>query len=93
MIWQPNNTATLKTNILNFLQKLSNEKCELLVRYTEGVEYIKLVMVDGKVQGGVFIGDTDLEETMENLILNQIDVGFLGESLLDPDVDIEDYFD
>ena len=65
----------------------------MLVRYTEGVEYIKLVMVDGKVQGGVFIGDTDLEETMENLILNQIDVGFLGESLLDPDVDIEDYFD
>lgn len=73
-------------------QKLEGDY-EFLVRYTEGLEYIKLVMMNGRVQGAILIGETDLEETIENLILNQLDVGFLGESLLDPDVDIEDYFD
>ena len=74
-------------------QKLSHGKYEFLVRYTEGLEYIKLVVMGGRVQGGILIGETDMEETIENLILNQIDVGYLGDSLLDPDVDIEDYFD
>ena len=74
-------------------QKLDNEDYEFLVRCTKGVEYIKLVMLNGRVQGAVLIGETDLEETVENLIINQTDVGFLGSSLLDPDIDIEDYFD
>ena len=47
----------------------------------------------GRVQGALLIGDTDLEETFENLILNQIDVSALGEDLINPDIDIEDYFD
>ena len=34
-----------------------------------------------------------LQETFENLILNQLDLSRFGESLLDPNVDIEDYFD
>ena len=34
-----------------------------------------------------------LQETFENLILNQMDLSGLGESLLDPRVDIEDFFD
>ena len=34
-----------------------------------------------------------MQETFENLILNQMDLSRFGESLLDPDVDIEDYFD
>ena len=34
-----------------------------------------------------------LQETFENLILNQLDLSRFGESLLDPSVDIEDYFD
>ena len=34
-----------------------------------------------------------LQETFENLILNQMDLSRFGESLLDPDIDIEDYFD
>ena len=33
------------------------------------------------------------QETFENLILNQMDLSRFGESLLDPDIDIEDYFD
>ena len=66
---------------------------ELLLRCTPGVEYVKLVMQCGRVVGALFVGETDLEETFENLILNQMDLSAFGESLLDPCVEIEDYFD
>lgn len=66
---------------------------ELLLRCTDGVEYVKIVVYKGKVQGALLIGETDLEETFENLILNQIDVSPFGENLINPDIDIEDYFD
>ncbi|KAL5466979.1 hypothetical protein EMCRGX_G031144 [Ephydatia muelleri] len=69
------------------------EDCEVLLRYTKGLEYVKVVVHGGKMVGAVLIGDTDLEETFENLILNQMDITRFGESLLDPDIDIEDYFD
>ncbi|XP_065666702.1 pyridine nucleotide-disulfide oxidoreductase domain-containing protein 1 isoform X1 [Hydra vulgaris] len=74
-------------------QKIDKNSCELLVRCTPGIEYVKLVMLNGRVQGATLIGETGLEETIENLIINEIDVGFMGTSLLDPDIDIEDYFD
>jgi hypothetical protein len=41
----------------------------------------------------VLIGDTEMEETFENLILNQLDISRYGENLLNPDIDIDDYFD
>lgn len=41
----------------------------------------------------VFAGETNLEETLENLILNQTDLTTIEHSFLDPDIDIEDYFD
>lgn len=47
----------------------------------------------GRVIGAVLIGDTDMEETFENLILNRLDISHIEDSLLDPEVDIEDYFD
>lgn len=43
--------------------------------------------------GAVLIGETDLEETFENLMLNQMDLTQYGEELLNPNIDIEDYFD
>ena len=58
-----------------------------------GHEYVKTVMKDGRMYGAILIGETDLEETFENLILNQMDLSAFGEDLLSPDVDIEDYFD
>ena len=73
-------------------QKLDNQY-EVLLRVTPGVEYVKAVMKDGRMQGAVLIGETDLEETFENLILNQLDLSAYGEDLLDPNIDIEDYFD
>ncbi len=56
-----------------------------------GVEYVKLVMREGRLLGAVLIGETDLEETFENLILNQMDLSHLN--LLEPSVDLEDFFD
>lgn len=64
-----------------------------LVRVTPGREYIKLLLCGGRLKGAVLIGDTDLEETCENLLLDQLDLGPLADHLLDPEVDIEDFFD
>lgn len=61
--------------------------------FLPGVEYLKLVVQDGKLHGAVLIGDTEMEETFENLILNQLDISRYGENLLNPDIDIDDYFD
>ncbi|XP_077400726.1 pyridine nucleotide-disulfide oxidoreductase domain-containing protein 1 [Vanacampus margaritifer] len=66
---------------------------ELLLRYANGQEYVKVVLQGGRMVGAVLIGETDLEETFENLILNQMDLTPYGEDLLNPNVDIEDYFD
>lgn len=73
-------------------QGLGNEY-ELLLRCTKGKEYVKVVLHEGKMCGAVLIGDTDLEETFENLILNQMDLSMYRDSLLDPNINIEDYFD
>jgi hypothetical protein len=45
------------------------------------------------MEGAILIGETDLEETFENLILNQIDLTPFKDDLLDPNIDIEDFFD
>lgn len=66
---------------------------EALVRITPDKEYIKYVIVDGKLQGAILIGETGLEETSENLILNQLDITPFGDDLLNPNIDIEDFFD
>ncbi|UYV75549.1 PYROXD1 [Cordylochernes scorpioides] len=73
-------------------QKIDNNY-EVLMRITENAEYIKVVLQDGKVQGAILVGDTDLEETFENLILSQLNISGLEEDILNPDIDIEDYFD
>ncbi|KAJ8381913.1 hypothetical protein SKAU_G00026910 [Synaphobranchus kaupii] len=66
---------------------------ELLIRCTKEREYVKVVLRQGRMVGAVLIGETDLEETFENLILNQMDLSPYGEELLNPNIDIEDYFD
>lgn len=73
-------------------QKLDNSY-DIILRMTKGSEYIKLILKDGRMKGAVLIGETNLEEMCENLILNQLDLTVYGEDLLNPDIDIEDYFD
>lgn len=70
-----------------------NDDFEFWYRVTHLKEYIKLVVCQGKLVGALLIGDTEMEETCENLILNATDIGSLGISLLDPDLDVEDFFD
>lgn len=75
--------------------KPERENCPLqvLVRSTPGQEVVKIVLYRGRVVGALLIGETEMEEVLENLILNQLDVTALGIDLLDPDLDIGDYFD
>ncbi|KAF7258699.1 hypothetical protein EG68_03509 [Paragonimus skrjabini miyazakii] len=72
---------------------LTSSDCYLLLRVTSGKEFVKCVMKSGRMQGALLIGETDLEETLENLILNQLDLTPFENSLLNPDIDLSDYFD
>ncbi|VDM21338.1 unnamed protein product [Hydatigera taeniaeformis] len=72
---------------------LTSPEVYVLLRITPGEEFVKCIMRDGRMQGALLIGETDLEETFENLILSQIDLSQFGERLLDPNIDISDYFE
>ncbi|GAM24205.1 hypothetical protein SAMD00019534_073800, partial [Acytostelium subglobosum LB1] len=69
------------------------ETMDVYQRVIPGKTYVKVILKNGRMQGALLIGETDLEETFENLIHNQIDLSRYGASILDPDIDIEDYFD
>ena len=71
----------------------NNNNVEIWTRVTPSIEYVKVVIFNGKIVGALLIGDTGLEEVFENLILNQLDVSGIGIDLLDPSLDLEDYFD
>jgi len=77
-------------------QGLDENEYELHFRTDKENEFVKIVSQENRLQGAILIGETDLEETFENLILNQIDLSHIGNGIieiLDPDVDIEDFFD
>ena len=54
---------------------------------------MKAILKDNRMQGAILIGETDLEEVFENLILNQTNLIDVKDALLDPEINIEDYFD
>jgi hypothetical protein len=55
--------------------------------------FVRVVLLRGRMQGAVLIGETDLEETFENLILDALDLSTYGPALLDPDVELDHVFD
>ncbi|KAK4537138.1 hypothetical protein CDCA_CDCA11G3163 [Cyanidium caldarium] len=55
--------------------------------------YVRATLWRGRLVGAVLLGDTGLEEVYEHLMLNRIDVSFLGTALVDGSIDIEDFFD
>lgn len=55
--------------------------------------FVRVLLLRGRMQGAVLIGETDLEETFENLILNQLDLSQYGPDLLDPDAELDHVFD
>ncbi|KAK3277346.1 hypothetical protein CYMTET_14636 [Cymbomonas tetramitiformis] len=79
-------------------QGLEEEAEEDMVTYVRSIiepepAFIRVLLLRGRMQGAVLIGDTDLSETMENLILDGLDLSVYGPELLDPEIDLEDYFD
>lgn len=62
-------------------------------RITENEEFVKILTKNHRICGAILIGETDLEETLENLILNGTNIEQIEEDLLNPTVDLEDYFD
>jgi NAD(P)H-nitrite reductase large subunit len=59
----------------------------------EGPTFVRILLLRGRLQGAVLVGDTGLEETFENLILDGIDLSAYGPALLDPDVELDHMFD
>ena len=82
-------------------QKLESEPASDVVTYQretlsenpEECQYVRVLLLRGRMMGAVLVGETDLEETFENLILDGVDLSRFGPHLIDPDVDLEDYFD
>ncbi|XP_054168804.1 pyridine nucleotide-disulfide oxidoreductase domain-containing protein 1-like isoform X2 [Oppia nitens] len=79
----------------NWQNVCDHSQCKTLVKVTEdNKQLIKVVLnSDHRMIGAILVGDTELEETFENLILNQLDLSCFGDQLLDINVDIDDYFD
>ena len=55
--------------------------------------FVRILLLRDRVIGAVLIGETGLEEALENLILDRLDVGMYGPSLLDPDFELDHVFD
>ncbi|CAI4232123.1 unnamed protein product [Auanema sp. JU1783] len=62
-------------------------------RIIEEDSYVCCIMKDHRVVGATLIGETELEETLENLILNRTSLELIEENFLDPNIDIQDFFD
>lgn len=74
-------------------QKLKSNDYKILYRVVPQKEFIKVILRNGKMKGAILIGETQFEETFENLIYNQIDLSRFGDHLLDDILDVEDFFD
>eukprot|EP00775_Hariotina_reticulata_P012612 gene12612-12742_t len=82
-------------------QKLQQEPVQDITMYTrvldeenpEKATFVRVLLLRGRLQGAVLIGETDLEETFENLILDGLDLSTFGPELLDPDIELDHVFD
>jgi len=82
-------------------QKLQQEPVEDITMYSrvldeecpEKATFVRVLLLRGRLQGAVLIGETDLEETFENLILDGLDLSPFGPELLDPDIELDHVFD
>lgn len=58
-----------------------------------GNSFVRVVLVNGRVRGAILVGDVDNAEVFENLIAGQMNVSWLGEGLVDENIELENYFD
>jgi len=90
-------------------QKLEQEPREDLTVYTRtlghdesdgsqeegrpGATFVRVLLLRGRLQGAVLIGDTDLEGIFEDLILDGLDLSTYGAALPDPNIELDSVFD
>lgn len=81
-------------------QKLQGVPHEDVVMYSRVLDagmpeatFVRVLLLKGKMQGAVLLGETELEETFENLILDGLDLSQYGPGLLDPDIELDHVFD
>ncbi|CAL5219619.1 g1491 [Coccomyxa viridis] len=79
-------------------QGLDKEPESDMITYSRALEgeeptFVRVLLLRGKMVGAVLIGETDLEEAFENLILDGLDLSSYGPALLDPNVEIDHMFD
>jgi hypothetical protein len=68
-------------------------KPEVWLRVQDGRFLIKLIFDRNRLQGALLLGETDLEETIENLLYSQLNLRHLKRKLLLDNFDLEDFFD
>ena len=56
-------------------------------------KFVRVLLLCGKMIGAVLIGETEMEEAFQNLILDGLDISSLGADILDPDCEIDHVFD
>ncbi|CAI5441094.1 unnamed protein product [Caenorhabditis angaria] len=74
-------------------ENVGNKEWRKVERTNGENELIRCILVDGRMIGALLIGETNLEETMENMILNGVDLRGIEETFLEPSVEIDDFFD
>lgn len=78
---------------------IAHYPCRNLERRTVSLKVVCITssrsreVVPVMMQGAVLVGETELEETFEHLILDGLDLTRYGPDLLSPDVDLEMIFD
>jgi len=71
-------------------QGLQQGEYEIMVRSSHPGEYVKVVKDrENKVRGAMLIGDTELEELFENLILSESSVSFFDQVVLEPELEVD----
>ncbi|GLI69045.1 hypothetical protein VaNZ11_013587, partial [Volvox africanus] len=58
-----------------------------------GSTFVRVLMLRGRMQGAVLIGETELEEALENVILDGLDLSAYGPHILDEDFELDHVFD
>ncbi|GLC51130.1 hypothetical protein PLESTB_000469100 [Pleodorina starrii] len=82
-------------------QRLEHEPAEDIRLYSReapaadgsGNTFVRVLMLRGRMQGAVLIGETELEEALENIILDGLDLSAYGPYILDEDFELEHVFD
>lgn len=56
-------------------------------------QFVRVLLHNHRMVGAVLIGETELEDAFENLILDGLDLSSYGPDILDPDREIDNVFD